>query len=115
MNNSGKPRGAREGWRVIETTYPFESEILKLRCDRVQVEDAKEIVYAYAERAEAVIIVPITKSGEMVLVRQYRYPTDDWCLEVPAGGSHDTDDASMEEKSRCRDFILQSWKRPARR
>jgi ADP-ribose pyrophosphatase len=30
-------------------------------------------------------------------VRQYRYPVDEWCWEVPAGGSHDTGDATLEE------------------
>lgn len=46
------------------------------------------------------MIVPITKAGEMVLLRQYRYAVDEWCLEVPAGGTHDSGDASLEEVAR---------------
>jgi ADP-ribose pyrophosphatase len=49
------------------------------------------------ERSDAVIVVPITRDGKMILIRQYRYPVDDRCLEVTAGGSHDTGDASLED------------------
>ena len=61
------------------------------------MEGGKKIQYAYLERAEAVIVVPITTSGEVVLLKQYRYPVDEWCLEVPAGGTHDSGNASLEE------------------
>ena len=97
MSNSNKPEGAKLGWRVLETSYPFESAQYNLRNDRIQMEGNSETSYAYLERAEAVIVVPVTVDGEIVLVRQYRYPVDEWCWEVPAGGSHDTGDASLEE------------------
>jgi len=32
-----------------------------------------------------------------VTVRQFRYPVDEWCLEVPAGGTHDTGDQPLED------------------
>ena len=31
-------------------------------------------------------IVPLTKTGEIVLIRQFRYPVQQWSLELPAGG-----------------------------
>jgi ADP-ribose pyrophosphatase len=30
--------------------------------------------------------VPVTAGGLVALIWQYRYPVDDWCFEVPAGG-----------------------------
>lgn len=97
MSNSGKPQGLKLGWRVLETAYPFENEIYKLRNDRIQVEGNGETSYAYLERADAIIVVPVTNDGRIVLLRQYRYPVDEWCWEVPAGGSHDTGDAPLED------------------
>jgi ADP-ribose pyrophosphatase len=47
-----------------------------------------------------VIIVPVSQEGEIILLNQYRYPVDDWCLEVPAGGTHDANGASLEEVAR---------------
>jgi len=32
-----------------------------------------------------VIIVPVTNSGQMILIDQYRYSIDQWCLEVKDG------------------------------
>ena len=97
MSNSNKPEGAKLGWQVLETAYPFESAQYNLRNDRIQMEGNSETSYAYLERAGAVIVVPVTDDGKIILVRQYRYPVDEWCWEVPAGGSHDTGDASLEE------------------
>ena len=94
-----KPNGARAGYRVLETAQPYQSEITNLRVDRVEV-DGSEVTYSYLQRAPGIIIVPATNDGHVVLIRQYRYPCDDWCLEVPAGGTHDTDGLSFEEVAR---------------
>jgi ADP-ribose pyrophosphatase len=39
-----------------------------------------------------VLVVPVTPAGEILMIRQYRYPVDAWCLEVPAGGLHEQSD-----------------------
>jgi ADP-ribose pyrophosphatase len=92
-----KPNAARLRWQVIKTEHPYRNKTLSLRVDTVALPGGKELPYAYLERAPAVVIVPVTRDGQIVTVRQYRYPVDDWCIEVPAGGTHDTGDASLEE------------------
>jgi len=92
-----KPNGARAGWKVLASETQFENEIFRLREDEVELEGGKKMKYAYLERDQAVVIVPITSAGEMVMLKQYRYAVDDSCLEVPAGGTHDTGGASLEE------------------
>ena len=82
---------------MVDSNTRFENEICRLREDEVELEGGKKIKYAYLERDEAVIVVPVTSSGEVILLKQYRYPVDEWCLEVPAGGTHDSGDASLEE------------------
>ena len=95
-----KANGLRAGWKKLGSKTHFENEVFKLRQDEVELEGGKKTDYAYIERAEAVVIVPVTTGGEMVLLKQYRYPVDEWCLEVPAGGTHDVDNASLEEVAR---------------
>ena len=95
-----KPTGAKAGWQMIGTEKRFENEICRLREDEVELARGKKIKYAYLERDEAVIIVPITADREVVMLKQYRYPVDEWCLEVPAGGTHDSGDAALEEVAR---------------
>ncbi len=98
--NREKPTGAKAGWQLLGKETRFENEICRLREDEVELEGGKKIKYAYLERDEAVIVVPVTAAGEVVLLKQYRYPVDEWCLEVPAGGTHDSGDAALEEVAR---------------
>ncbi len=95
-----KPTGAKAGWQMIGTEKRFENEICRLLEDEVELAGCKKIKYAYLERDEAVIIVPITAERDVVMLKQYRYPVDEWCLEVPAGGTHDNCDAALEEVAR---------------
>ena len=96
-SNGDKPRGGRAGWKFLGSKTRFENKIFRVRQDEVELEGGEKMEYAYVERDEAVVIVPITTNREMVMLRQYRYAVDEWCLEVPAGGMHDTGDASPEE------------------
>lgn len=91
-----KPEAGKLGWTPGETNRLYEGKTFVLRSDKVQVGD-KELNYEYEERSAAVIIVPVTPAGEIVLIRQYRYPVDEWCMEIPAGGCHDTGDLPLDE------------------
>jgi ADP-ribose pyrophosphatase len=101
MKSSGdKANGADAGWKLLGSQTRFEGEVFRVREDEVELKDGKKIKFAYLERGEAVVVVPVTKDGQMVLLKQYRYAVDEWCLEVPAGGTHDSGDASLEDVAR---------------
>ncbi|MEY2439812.1 MAG: ADP-ribose pyrophosphatase [Verrucomicrobiota bacterium] len=91
-----KPNGISLGWRLRETAEVFTNKVLKARVDEIDVR-GKPTQYAYIERAQAVVIVPVTRDGQIATVEQYRYPIDEWCIEIPAGGTHDTGDESLRE------------------
>lgn len=95
-----KPRGAKLGWRVLATAHPFATPWMRLRQDRIVIAGKGEVTYTYEERADAVGIVPVTRGGAVLLIRQYRYPLDEWCLEIPAGGMRDHPGATLEEVAR---------------
>ena len=97
---SDKPTGARIGWRVLETWHPHVSPVNRLRADRVSIPGRGEIRYSYLERGESVIIVPVTADGRMALIRQYRYPVDAHCYELPAGCCRDMGNVTLEEVAR---------------
>ena len=95
---SPRPVAKTLGWQLASSRLVFESKRFDLRDEKVTVPDRGEPVsFAYVERATAVIIVPVTPAGEIVLIRQYRYPADAWCLETPAGSTGDTGDMPLEE------------------
>ena len=95
-----KPLAARLGWRLLESWRPYESPVNRMRADRLEIPGRGEIRYSYLERGESVIIVPVLADGRMALIRQYRYPVDTVCHELPAGCCRDTGGAVLEAVAR---------------
>src|SRR5215210_4647204 len=66
--------------RLLETPY------FALRSDRLRLPDGEiKDPYYVVERPDAAIIFPLTREGEVVLVRQYRPPLERMELGLPAG------------------------------
>ncbi|MEO6870839.1 MAG: NUDIX hydrolase [Chthoniobacterales bacterium] len=96
-----KPVGAKAGWKRCKTKIRFKNKVFALREDKIELPGGKRKRFAYMERTDAVIIVPVTRDGELVLINQYRYSVDQWCLEVPAGGTHDKPNDSLKGVARA--------------
>ncbi len=100
VTSKDKPNGRRLGWHIEETTYPFRNQFLTLRQDKLIWPDGQTGSYSYVEIKPVVLIVPVTTTREVVLIRQYRYTIDDWVWEIPAGGSHDFEGDDLAELAR---------------
>ncbi|MCS7002536.1 MAG: NUDIX hydrolase [Dehalococcoidia bacterium] len=57
----------------------------QVRRDRVRTHTGDEITYTFVAAEAAAFVVPVTDDGQIILIRQYRYPVDAWLWEVPAG------------------------------
>lgn len=97
---SDKPEAAKLGWEIRETTEELAAGRLRVRRDRIALPAGGTVDYVYEERPDAVGIVPVTADGMLLLIWQYRYPIDTWCLEIPAGGTRDHPGLSLEEVAR---------------
>jgi len=97
MPSHDHPEAENLGWSLTSSQMAYESKMVRLREDSLEVPGAGERKFAYMLRGAAVIIVPVTAEQEMILVRQYRYPVDEFCYEVPAGTALDVKDKSLEE------------------
>jgi len=64
----------------------MENRYFSVRSDRLRLPDGGiKDPYYVIERPDAAIVFPLTQSGEVVLVRQYRPPLDMMELGLPAG------------------------------
>ena len=74
-------------WETVRTETVDVSPWRTFRRDVVRLEPGGDqtITYTYLEVPRAVFVVPLTAGGQIVLVRQYRYPVRNWLWEVPAG------------------------------
>ena len=73
----------------------WSSPWFQVRQDEILLPDGRPGVYNVVEHEGAVWIIPVTASGEIVLIYHYRYSVDDWCWEIPAGGLKE--DLSLEK------------------
>ncbi len=80
MSETGRSWERLSSQRLMQTPY------FALRSDRLRLPDgAVKDAYYILERPDAAIVFPLTKSNEVVLVRQYRPPIERVELGLPAG------------------------------
>lgn len=70
---------------TIESTQLFRGKLLDLRRDRVLLPDGNECLREYVRHQGAVAIIAVRDDGQLLFVRQYRYPLERPFLELPAG------------------------------
>jgi ADP-ribose pyrophosphatase len=74
------------GWKRLGSERLMETPYFSLRSDRLRLPDGGvKDPYYVIERPDAAIIFPLTESGEVVLVSQYRPPLEMMELGLPAG------------------------------
>lgn len=71
--------------KEIKSERIYKGTLLGLRRDTVKLPDGRQSTREVVEHPGAVAVVAITKDKELVLVRQFRKPTGEVLLEVPAG------------------------------
>jgi len=71
---------------TISSERLYEGRILNVRKDTVLMPNGREATREVVEHSHAVCIVPVDDDGNVLFVRQYRKPTEQAILEVPAGG-----------------------------
>jgi ADP-ribose pyrophosphatase len=73
-------------WERLSSERLMETPYFVLRSDKLRLPDgAIKDPYYVLERPDAAIVFPLTGSGEVVLVRQYRAAIDSIELGLPAG------------------------------
>ncbi|MGZ4984831.1 MAG: NUDIX hydrolase [Chthoniobacterales bacterium] len=76
----------REGWKTISRETHFENAHLSVATEMVATPARPEPrPWTVAHRKAAVVIAPLTKEGELILIRQERIPIRAAIWEVPAG------------------------------
>ncbi len=74
-----------DDFELLESRTVFEGRVLGLDVDRVRLRNGRVSELEVVRHPGAVAIAAMTPDGDVLLVRQFRYATGDWLLEVPAG------------------------------
>ena len=96
----------------ISGEYFFEGCIMKARVDEVRLPNGKQASREVCEHVGGVGVLPIDRDGNIILVRQFRYPVGRELLEVPAGkleaGENPLECAKRELLEEC-GVAAESW------
>jgi ADP-ribose pyrophosphatase len=85
-----------ETWQRIRSENVADCKIFKVRRDySVRENDEKEYPFYCIENPDWVNVIPITTSGEVVLIEQYRHGIEGITLEIPGGMVDDGEDAKL--------------------
>lgn len=84
MKESTRPDSAFQETRMDGKTI-YEGRIVTLRVDRVRLPSGEESRREVVEHAPAVVILAENSEGELLFIRQFRYPVGKVLWEVPAG------------------------------
>ena len=71
-------------FKRLDRTLSYQGKILKVYTDRVQV-NGRESNWDYVHHNGGAAVVPVTKEGKILMVRQWRNALDRYTLEIPAG------------------------------
>ena len=69
----------------LSSTPIFDGKVLHVKLDEVTLPNGALSTREYCHHNGAVCVIPLTDEGEVICVRQYRYPFHEDLLEIPAG------------------------------
>lgn len=72
-------------WRFVSGQSIFNHPVLEVKYDLFRHDDGREKNFITLHSSDWVNVVPITADGQVVLIRQYRFGTDSYTLEIPGG------------------------------
>ena len=84
--NTGTNSSPAQFENTIDSNRPFDGRIFSVRVDTVELPSGRRTTREVAEHSDAVCMIPVDDDGNVLLVRQYRKPTESSLLEAPAGG-----------------------------
>jgi ADP-ribose pyrophosphatase len=70
----------------------FNGKLVKLDVDRVRLRDGSSGTREVVRHPGASVVLPLLDDGRMIMIRQFRYPTLEVLLELPAGTLEENED-----------------------
>lgn len=82
--------------KQLSSEYKFKGRVINLRRDEVLLPDGKTSTREVIEHNGGVCVAAVTDNGEVLMVRQFRYPYSEVVLEIPAGKRNSPDEDPLQ-------------------
>lgn len=92
-------------WKVLKSKELFSTGLFKLRTDECELPDGRIMPrYFVMDFPDWVNVFPVTQSGEVLLLKQYRHASERMHIEIP-GGSTDPHRGETVEQAALRELL----------
>lgn len=85
---------------TLKSTEIFNGKVIRVQKDDILLPDGKPAIREVVRHKGAVCVVPVTDEGEIIVVKQYRYPFGEVLTEIPAGKLDTADEIPLEAAKR---------------
>lgn len=92
-------------FRRLDSRVAFKGRIFEVHVDRVRLPNDRVLNLEVVRHPRSVVLLPLSGTGEVVLVRQYRYAVDRWLWELPAGSLDSGEEPEAAAKRECHEEI----------
>jgi ADP-ribose pyrophosphatase len=83
----------------------FEGRIFTVNVESITLPGGRPLEAEIVRHPGSVVLIPLTASGEIVLVRQYRHPIGRWAWELPAGSLKPGEEPASAAARECQEEI----------
>jgi len=73
-------------WKTLLSEEVFSSPWMSMYHNQFELPDGKKGNYFYLHTNGSALTIPIMEDGKILMIRQYRYLTDELSIEFPCGG-----------------------------
>lgn len=93
--------------KTLESQQIFDGRVVKLFVDKAELENGDIVPREVIKHPGGVCVVPLDENGNVLFVKQYRYPHHQVMLEIPAGklewgeSHHDCGLRELKEETGC--------------
>jgi len=103
-------------WKTLSQKRVYSNPYFSIREDKVVRPNGKSSSYYIVDKHESVFILPMNSLKEVCLIKQFRYPTNTWSWEVPAGSTDGQEPliAAQRELQEETGLIANSWEEIAK-
>ena len=89
-----------EHFKRLKRELKFKGAIIDFYQDTMEIDGNHTATWDFINHKGAAAVVPVTKEGKILMVRQYRNALDRYTLEIPAGALDAVDGPGIECASR---------------
>jgi 8-oxo-dGTP pyrophosphatase MutT (NUDIX family) len=89
-----------KAWKILDSKYLYKRNGMAVRIDQCEVHNGQIFEPYIIETGNWVNVIALTKTREVVLVRQYRHGVQEVLLEIPAGMMDPEDENPLQTAKR---------------